>query len=199
MSLRETKRAATRRALAQTAFEMVRDRGFNQVTVDEITASIPVSRRTFSNYFANKEEAVAALPVETVAEEMETWQAPPGSDALSNVSAIVDHMLSHDFGDILATMFRLSSEHPAFRPYGRDVLWSIWETVGDRLRQSLRLDGEEERQQLAMVMGALYGLVSSRMDKPTEAARPEEIIRQSLRDVMTWLGPALTQHSEGDD
>jgi AcrR family transcriptional regulator len=51
-------RDAVRAALSQTAFELARERGFDNVTVDEMAAAAGVSRSTLLRYFGTKEEAV---------------------------------------------------------------------------------------------------------------------------------------------
>ncbi|HWH25792.1 MAG TPA: TetR family transcriptional regulator [Pseudolysinimonas sp.] len=58
LGLRERKRLATRRAILLASIEVVRDRGFEAATVDEISRVADVSPRTFFNYFASKDEAI---------------------------------------------------------------------------------------------------------------------------------------------
>ncbi|MCG7524732.1 TetR family transcriptional regulator [Streptomyces sp. OfavH-34-F] len=55
---RSRKARRTRDALARAAFELVLDRGLREVTVEEIAARADLDRRTFSRYFASKEDAV---------------------------------------------------------------------------------------------------------------------------------------------
>jgi AcrR family transcriptional regulator len=56
--LRERKKAATRQALHEASLRLAFEHGPENVTVEAIADEAGVSRRTFSNYFANKEEAL---------------------------------------------------------------------------------------------------------------------------------------------
>ncbi|GAA1814593.1 TetR family transcriptional regulator [Planosporangium flavigriseum] len=56
--LRERKKLETFRALQSAARRLVRERGLDDVTVDEIAGAADVSRRTFFNYFDTKEAAI---------------------------------------------------------------------------------------------------------------------------------------------
>src|SRR3954454_14135264 len=56
--LRERKKAATRQSLHEAAVRLAIAHGPDRVTVEAIADEVGVSRRTFSNYFANKEEAL---------------------------------------------------------------------------------------------------------------------------------------------
>lgn len=56
--LRERKKAATRQALHEAALRLAVEHGLDRLTVEAIADAAMVSRRTFSNYFSSKEEAL---------------------------------------------------------------------------------------------------------------------------------------------
>ncbi|MFH8252641.1 TetR/AcrR family transcriptional regulator [Microbacterium sp. B2969] len=63
-SPRERRRADTTRALIRTARHFTAERGLSGFTVEELCSEAAVSRRTFFNYFASKDDAVLGIPLE---------------------------------------------------------------------------------------------------------------------------------------
>ena len=62
--LRERKKRETRLALSRATIALLVERGWDEVTVEDIAAAANVSERTFRNYFTSKAEAVAASHLE---------------------------------------------------------------------------------------------------------------------------------------
>ncbi len=88
-SLRERKKLATRRSLRRIALDLIAERGFAHVTVEDIAEAAEVSPRTFFNYFPSKEAALYGADPDRVAalRERVVHQAPgePVLDALRMV------------------------------------------------------------------------------------------------------------------
>jgi AcrR family transcriptional regulator len=88
--LREQKRIATKRALQLALLRLSLERGFDNVTVEEVAQAAQVSPRTFFNYFASKEEAVGTPhgPMDLTADEITRYEDGDG-DPLSDLIVLM--------------------------------------------------------------------------------------------------------------
>ncbi|GAA1449533.1 TetR family transcriptional regulator [Leifsonia poae] len=91
LGLRERKRLATRRAIQLAALELASERGFDRVTIDEISHVANVSPRTFFNYFPSKESAIIGeLPELPSEERIERFiAAGPDEPILDGISELL--------------------------------------------------------------------------------------------------------------
>jgi len=80
-TLRERKKIATRRALHEAVLRLALEHGLDNVTVDAIADEANVSRRTFSNYFANKEEALLYADQQRIARLLAEVRARPSYES----------------------------------------------------------------------------------------------------------------------
>ncbi|HWI31892.1 MAG TPA: helix-turn-helix domain-containing protein [Microbacterium sp.] len=69
--LRERRVLATSRALRVEARRLTAERGMSGFTIEQLCSEVGVSRRTFFNYFASKENAVIGIPVRADASDLE--------------------------------------------------------------------------------------------------------------------------------
>lgn len=193
--LREAKRAAMEQRLAAIAFDLVRERGFAEVTVDDIVQEAVVSRRTFSNYYACKEAAVAAVVGHRARAALDSWVPPDGADVLEVVGHLVDHQVERGTLEVLRQVAGLAVAHPQLRPYVHEAQWQVWEGVGERARAATGARDAGRAEMVDLVVGALFGLVSARLgaDGPagTEAAGDAASVHDRVRGALGRLRAGL--------
>lgn len=78
---RDRKKLVTRRALRAAALELVAERGFAHVTVEDIAQVADVATRTFFNYFPSKEAAVIGVDPDLVKQMAADVLARPASES----------------------------------------------------------------------------------------------------------------------
>jgi len=132
---RDEKRRATSRGLADAAFRLATERGFDGFVVEDVTALAGYSRRTFANHYSCKEDAVASVLLNKAgaavdASDLSMLATFEGTDIdllelllLSAVDAqLVDYMMS---------LRHLMQTHEPLLPYVLAVGVPMTERVGD--------------------------------------------------------------------
>lgn len=90
VSLRERKKLATRHELRRVALGLIADRGFSNVTVEEISEAANVSPRTFFNYFPSKEAVLLGTnPEREAAARDAIVHALPGEPVMAVLRAVM--------------------------------------------------------------------------------------------------------------
>jgi AcrR family transcriptional regulator len=79
--LRERKKAATRQSLHDAAVRLATEHGLDRITVEAIADEAGVSRRTFSNYFGSKEEALMYGDSRRIRGLIEAVRARPATES----------------------------------------------------------------------------------------------------------------------
>ncbi|WP_346769337.1 TetR family transcriptional regulator [Planctomonas sp. JC2975] len=116
--VRERKRLATRNAIQHAVLTLSLERGFDGVTVEEISHAAGVSPRTFFNYFPTKEAAVLGdVPEMPHGEPVERFlEAGPEQPILDGIRDLlittVDDEANLGQADTEALRRRLLREHP---------------------------------------------------------------------------------------
>lgn len=116
LGLRERKKAATRAALRRAALQLVTDRGFDAVTVEEIADLAGVAQRTFFRYFASKEDVIVddrdlAEELAALLEQTPAAQ-PPVAAVRTALLSLAGRLDAGDRAEILARQ-RLIATTPA--------------------------------------------------------------------------------------
>ena len=169
--LRERKRLATRRAIQLAALRLVKDRGLEAVTIDDISHEADVSPRTFFNYFPSKEAALVGDGPER-----------PSDD---DVEAFV-----HGGGGILedlAVMMTASAENAL---HDQEII---------QLRKALAADYPHltvlRMQSFQIFQQQLAEIVSRRLavERPALAADPAQLA--SRAELVTMVAVAAMHHA----
>ena len=85
ITLRERKKDATRRALAERALQLAGVRGVHGFTIADLVTDVGVSRRTFSNYFASKAECIAAVTDGWLDDVLDAIRRAPANASLLDI------------------------------------------------------------------------------------------------------------------
>ncbi|WP_329459065.1 TetR/AcrR family transcriptional regulator [Streptomyces sp. NBC_01497] len=116
--LRERKKAATRQALHAAAVDLAMRHGVENLTVEAIADAATVSRRTFSNYFASKEQALLHGDRSRTVRLVELLRARPEQESLMTalIGAAEAYSAEYDAEPSLEQSYRALRLHPALLP-----------------------------------------------------------------------------------
>ncbi|WP_432562426.1 TetR/AcrR family transcriptional regulator [Kineococcus sp. SYSU DK003] len=116
-SLRERRRAETTVLVAEAALDLALEVGWDAVTVDDVAARAGISRRTFFNYFATKDEALFHNAMEWRPDVLAQFRAShePLVDALEDLFLAQTSTEPHD-RDRASQVLRLVEGSPELLP-----------------------------------------------------------------------------------
>lgn len=138
--LRERRKALTAAELEAAAYRLFGERGFDNVTVDDIAAEADVSRRTFFRYFASKEDVLLADHFVQLARLREAMAARPKDEPIITALRNAVLSLTSDFEERKEKVIlraRLMRDTPSLqaRSLVHQQLWenAMQEMVAERL------------------------------------------------------------------
>ncbi|MDQ0808673.1 AcrR family transcriptional regulator [Streptomyces sp. B3I7] len=197
--LRERKKQQTRDALIDAALRLFQEHGFAETTLDEVCATVEISKRTFFRYFASKEDAVLAPSHELWLTFLREVESVPSSgrpvfailqDALLTA---LDKMTTSHWAERMAASRRLAETSPSITAHNL----SFCDRISDRTRQTLstRLtltDPEDLRPRLAqdLLVAAFQSAVEQWAKKPGQKTRPG--LRARLESALTAAAQVTT-------
>jgi AcrR family transcriptional regulator len=153
-SLRERKKLATRRSLRRITLDLIVERGFTHVTVEDIAEAADVSPRTFFNYFPSKEAALFGADPERIAalRERVVHEAPgePVLDALravvvSDAQTVADELgeLGGDLADWMRRM-KVARADPHLRAAHAAQMAMVERAITEGLAERLGTDPDRD-------------------------------------------------------
>lgn len=180
--LRERKKAATRQALHEAAVRLAIEHGLDRVTVEAIADAAEVSRRTFSNYFASKEEALLYGDHARMCLLLEAVRARPADEApwpvLTAAAVEVFQVLGTRDPKWIAQV-RLVRRHPALAAQQVTTYTSMEDGLTAELSARGVTGPVRARLMAAAFMTSLRVAVQAYPDR-TEGAPLIDVIREAL-------------------
>lgn len=187
--LRERKKRATKRALHEAAMRLALRDGYDQLTVEAVADAATVSRRTFSNYFAGKEEALLHGERTRLARLLAAVAARPADERpwAALTAAIHDEVREFDAeaGPAWLAQARLIRSHPdllaeqiaTFASFERDLAEHIDHRTPPELRSRTGA-----RVIAGCFLTALRVGTQAWVDGPEEVSLPE-LVEQALAEA----------------
>lgn len=145
--VRDRSREILRAELADAAATLCAERGFDEVTADEIAQGIGISRATFFRYFTSKEDAVVSAArgsaeragafAQRIAETADA--AAPGTTVWAVIRAATESMIdtAETRGDPLRARLRMITDVPALNAHLASQQRSDQAAVANVLRERL--------------------------------------------------------------
>ncbi|MFI7086692.1 TetR family transcriptional regulator [Streptomyces anulatus] len=185
-----------REVLAQAAFQLFLERGFERTTVDDIVALAGVGRRSFFRYFPSKEDAVFPDHERCLAEVTDFLAAVDDSDpvgAVCDAARIVLRMYAAN-PEFSGQRYRLTREVPGLRTYELSVVRRYEQILAGHLRGRFGEggDGELRAEVIAASVVAAHNNGLRLWLRSGGAGDPEAAVDHALALVReVWGRPAV--------
>jgi AcrR family transcriptional regulator len=184
-ALRERKKAATFAILREAALSLCTEDGLDAVTIDAICLRANVSRRTFFNYFAERDDALIGWSPQDHSDLVDVILARPSTeDPLTAVeAALVDFVETATTTALWRARIGLLRRHPRLRErfsaLSRQMESSVTEAVSRRTGTS--------QSDVAVTMLAAATLAAARTTLTQWFNSPGADVRQLLHDHLDVL------------
>ncbi|MFU8850781.1 TetR/AcrR family transcriptional regulator [Micromonospora sp. SL1-18] len=188
--LRERKKAATRLALHEAALRLAAEQGPDRVTVEAIADAANVSRRTFSNYFSSKEEALFHSDTRWLRRLLDLLRAQAPDEApWAALSRAALHLAAEFYDDGSAMSWlnrrRRLHGHPGLLAHQAAAYATIERELAGELAQ--RLTGPD-RALRARIMAATF-LATVRVATQHGIEHPDTSMVDTLRAALAHAAP----------
>lgn len=176
-------RASTRKKkylVAETAFRLFRERGYDNVSVDDIIAATGTSKGTFYHYFRSKDELLGELPLRQLA-VLERWAKERSPLRIRSLESHVLQLFL-DLGSVLEPVPRVVHHLAAVsadQPYLRRLQSRLRAELLDELIRWLG-----DRDKAAFLLAVYDGTVTAWLNG--EGASLEELLRRRM--AAAWAG-----------
>jgi AcrR family transcriptional regulator len=168
VSLRERKKAATRKAIHEVAIRLVSEQGPDGFTVEEVCAAADVSQRTFFNYYPTKIAAAFDLLVSEISLDSR-------EQFLTSKKALVS-----DVCDLVARSVSIPADYPKLKRLMQErpeLALFFWKQMGARRQPVIDLIEERttDRHTAELAFSLVAMATKAAMCHPGGDTSPEEI------------------------
>jgi AcrR family transcriptional regulator len=157
--LRERKKLKTRATIRREALRLIKQQGYQNTTVEQISAAADISPRTFSRYFPTKEAVL--LSDDHIAPIIAAFAAAP---AEMSVLEAYRHAVATTFGALTEEQREdaLIGQQLMYKvPEARGLLYTEYVRLIDLITEALtkRPDAPEDALERRVVAGAIVGVL----------------------------------------
>jgi AcrR family transcriptional regulator len=175
--LRGRRRRQTTHDIHNAALRLARERGYDNVTIEQISAEAGVSQRTFFNYFPTKEAAVAYAPLEIpedLAAEFISRGKAPHSVVLTDLVSLITRHLGQEPPSRSQTedIKVVALQNPNVLAAVLTTFEAFYASVADIVAQRLGIRASDEVPQL--IAGLALATVRTGLDMWTSDASTKE-------------------------
>jgi AcrR family transcriptional regulator len=192
--LRERKKAATREAMHEAAVHLTLAHGIENLTVEAIADAAFVSRRTFSNYFANKEQALLHHDRMRAVRLVELVRTRPEEETPRTALIRAAEQLQAEYPDAPEARYRELRLHPALLSELAAVYTAVERDLADAVEQ--RLPDRPDRVLRALVLATTF-LATLRIAGQAALEHPELNFVDLIGQALTFTHEGL--HQEASD
>lgn len=197
---RDRKKLATRQALRSAALQLMAERGFDHVTVEDIAEAVDVSTRTFFNYFSSKEEVIVGTNPEGLERLRTLLAARPEDEApLESLRAGLVELTADltESREDWALRSRVVRETPALLARQLAAFFAFERLLADAVARRTGTDPEQDVYPALTAAVAVSALrVAVGLWRGDEGSRPLPQLLASAFDQLTAGLPVPGQHRD---
>ncbi|MEW9529094.1 TetR family transcriptional regulator [Microbispora sp. NPDC049125] len=159
MSLRERKKAKTRRTIQDEALKLFAEQGYEATTVEQIAEAAEVSPSTFFRYFPTKEDVVIQDdydPMLVAAIKAQPSDLPPLTAIRAAFRSAFGSIPPSEI-DMTLTRMKLSTSVPALRARTVDNLFATIDMLAGAVAE--RVGGDPRDPAVRTLVGAVIGVM----------------------------------------
>lgn len=192
--LRERRHLETKQLLVEAAFDLFVERGFTNVSMEEVAQAAGISRSTLYRRFSTKEALVLEVPTRWMVVFDDAVEALPldasTADAIGRpVLAVAAHIDQHK--EIVRTAYQILEQSPTLQQSG--LVTTTWLL---RIAEIFKRFSTADDETSLVLAGAYFGAIDAMMLHwaTTGATTP---VTQRITRLLAHLGPILPPNQAG--